>query len=76
MKTIKVTIADGYFGHHHRGKECQPGDVIEVTEDQKEFLDSVGALAPEKSRTRKKSASKGEDETAEEPPADETTTED
>lgn len=77
-KKVKVTIREGYTGHHHQGREIAPGEEIEVWESQAEFLREQGALEEPKGsrRMKKKDESESEDQDAPaDEPADETTTE-
>lgn len=54
IKRIKVTLAKA---HTHGGKECAPGEVIEVTESQAARLRTAGAVAtPANSTISKKEA--------------------
>jgi hypothetical protein len=43
-RKVTVTIAPGYVGHHHQGREVFPGDEIEVWESQIEWLKKIGAI--------------------------------
>lgn len=73
-KKVKVTIADGYHGHHHRGVEKFPGDEIEIWESQEKFLRSLGALAPKRRSRKRKAAEVDEPEVVDEPQAEELST--
>lgn len=43
---VKVRIKEGYTGHHHRGREVEPGEVIEVLPRQAAWLHELGAIEP------------------------------
>ncbi len=65
---VTVTIREGYTGHHHMGREVQPGEQIEVWLDQAAFLERVGAIEPLKRTSGRK---KKESDEQSEPPATE-----
>lgn len=57
MEKVKVRIKAGYRGHHHQGREIEPGETIEVTPLQAARLHEIGATEPvkaKKSSSRKK----------------------
>jgi hypothetical protein len=62
VKKVKVKIKDGYTGHHHEGKECFPGEEVEVWEDKVPFLIKVGAIDPPTKKSKKKAEAEAEPE--------------
>lgn len=65
MATKRVTIAAGYHGHHHKGVRVEPGDEIEVSESQAEWLAEIGATeAPKPKKRRRKSKPRTADDDA------------
>jgi len=80
LKTVTVKIREDYVGHHHEGREVQPGEEIELTADRAAFLERIGAIHPIKAtrkwRSRKETSADEPEQETEPIESDEPTTED